>query len=519
VALVLARLRLIIAARARGRRIGAQWYFAASWAVGVVFGLIASIMTAALVTGHGIGDTLLVGAFVAISLPWAVGPLVEPSLADGVVDPARLEQFPLTAGQQVLGLLTGALAAPTVVFTLLFSVGGALAVGSSPAARVAAVAAAMVFTLLCVAASRTVQALLAGALRSRRGRDATAIGAAVLVVAIYALAQSAQAVIETTSAQLAGPLGVVASWLPPGAAAGAILAARDGDWPQYWLRLSWVAVALAANLVGWAAILRHRVAGADRGRWTVAKADAVHSELPLIPWLLRSLASTPTQAAAAQQLRYFFFRSPRALQTLIIPPVIGVFVAHSSFASRGVVWQSAAFAAMSVISSNFNVFAYDGPGFGYLVGSGARLSRVLIGKVLAPLTYLVPLVLGFTFLAWALGGAQEDPLAGVLAGLAVAVAGVGVGALSSVLNASDQSRIGNRQGAFLKVLAWFMGFFGLVSLGGTAWWLLSSVWPAELTGLTILVLAMALSARLIISAGRRLDADPEQLLARLAPVY
>ncbi len=518
-ALVLARLRLIIAARARGRRIGAQWYFAASWAVGVVFGLIAATMTAALVTGRGIGDSLLVGAFVAISLPWAVGPLVEPSLADGVVDPARLEQYPLTASQQVLGLLTGALAAPTVVFTLLFSAGGALAVGSSAAARVAAVAAAVMFTLLCVAASRTVQAFLAGALRSRRGRDATAIGAALLVVAIYALAQSAQAAIETASAQLAGPLGAVAGWLPPGAAAGAILAARDENWPQYWLRLGWVAVVLALNLIGWAAILRHRVAGADRGRWTSGTADSVHSELPLIPWLLRSLASTPTQAAAAQQLRYFFFRSPRALQTLIIPPVIGVFVAHSSFADRGLVWQAAAFAAMSVISSNFNVFAYDGPGFGYLVGSGARLSQVLIGKVLAPLTFLVPLVFGFTFLAWALGGAREDPLTGVLAGLAVAVAGVGVGALSSVLNASDQSRIGNRQGAFLKVLAWFMGFFALVSLGGTAWWLLSYIWPAELTGLAILVLSVALSARLIASAGRRLDADPEQLLARLAPVY
>lgn len=518
-ALVLARLRLTIAARVRGRRAGAQWYFAASWAIAVVFGLIAGTMTAALVTGGGIGDALLIGAFVAVSLPWAVGPLVEPSLADGVVDPAKLEQFPLTAGQQVVGLLVGALAAPTVVFTTLFSIGGAFAIGMSAAGRLAAGLAALAYSLLCVTASRTVQALLAGALRSRRGRDATAIGAALLVVGLYALAQSAQNAVESLSEQLTGPLGVVASWLPPGAAARAILDARDGDWTDYAVRLGWVVVVLVANLVGWTLILRNRVAGHDRGRWTSARTDSKHSELPLIPWLLRSLASSPIQAAAAQQLRYFFFRSPRALQTLIIPPVIGVFVAHSSFASRGLVWQSAAFAAMSVISTSFNVFAYDGPGFGYLVGSGARLSRVLLGKALAPLSFLVPLILGFTFLAWGLGGASEDPLAGVLAGSSVAVGGVGFGALSSVLNASDQSRIGNRQGAFLKVLGWFMGFFTLIGIGGAAWWLLSSVLPTEVTGLTILLLTSGLSARLLRSAGRRLDADPEKLLARLAPVY
>lgn len=518
-ALVLARLRLLIASRVRGPRAGAQWYFATSCAVAVVFGLFAAVLSAALVTGRGIGDPLLIGAFVAISLPWAVGPLVEPSLADGVVDPTRLEQFPLTPSQQVIGLLAGALASPTVTFTLLFSAGGALALDISPLARAAIVVTGIAYTLLCVAASRTVQALLAGALRSRRGRDATAIGAAVLVVAIYALAQSAQAAIETLNAQLTGPLGVVASWLPPGAAAAALIDARDGDWLDYGIRLGWVILALVANLAGWALILRHRVAGADRGRWASGRSGTVGKDLPLIPRLLRSLASSPVQAAAAQQLRYFFFRSPRALQTLIIPPVIGVFVAHSSFSNRGLIWQAAAFAAMSVISCNFNVFAYDGPGFGYLVSSGVRLSQVLIGKALAPLVFLTPLVVGFTFFAWALDGSREDPFAGILAGLSVAVAGVGVGALSSVLNASDQSRIGNRQGAFLRVLAWFLGFFTLISLGGGLWWLLSKQLPAEATGLVVLALTASLSSRLVAIAGRRLDADPATLLAKLAPVY
>ena len=94
-----------------------------------------------------------------------------------------------------------------------------------------------------------------------------------------------------------------------------------------------------------------------------------------------------------------------------------------------------------------------------------------------------------------------------------------VSALSSVLNASDQSRIGNRQGAFLRVLAWFLGFFTLISLGGGLWWLLSKQLPAEATGLVVLALTASLSSRLVAIAGRRLDADPATLLAKLAPVY
>ncbi|WP_157593449.1 hypothetical protein, partial [Sedimentibacter sp. B4] len=60
----------------------------------------------------------------------------------------------------------------------------------------------------------------------------------------------------------------------------------------------------------------------------------------------------PTLAATSQQLRYFFLRSPRAIQTLVIPPVMGVVVAHTSFVEYGLAAQTAAFAAMSVVAGS-----------------------------------------------------------------------------------------------------------------------------------------------------------------------
>ncbi len=172
----------------------------------------------------------------------------------------------------------------------------------------------------------------------------------------------------------------------------------------------------------------------------------------------------PTSAAAAQQLRYFFFRSPRAIQTLIIPPVMGVVVAHASFADYGLAAQSAAFAAMSVVAGSFNLFGYDGPGFSYLMLGGAPLNRVLIGKAVAPLLYLVPLVVVFNLTEALIRGTQGLVVPAILAGTSVVALGVGVGSLSSIFNPSDQSRVGQRHGSFLKVFAWFMGFFAFTGV-------------------------------------------------------
>jgi len=517
VALVLLRLRLAIAGRSRGRSNAARLYFAVTWAVGGVAGLVACMFTATVVSGGGFGDLLLLAMFASIFIPWVVGPIVEPTLADGVVDPQRLEQFPLTGWQQVTGLMAGALVAPTTTFTFLFAAGGAVALGVSFPARVAALVVAIVFTLMCVAVSRAAQAVLAGALRSRRGADIAAFSASLMVLGLYLFAQQARSATAAFGNQLAsGPLGTFLGWTPPGAAGQAIISARDGDWIGFLLRLAVILATAGLAMSGWVWALGRRVDGITATNRKPNRHPAAVA-LPLTPTLLRRLPPGPSTAAAAQQLRYFFFRSPRAIQTLIIPPVMGLVVAHASFGEYGLAAQSAAFAAMSVVAGSFNLFGYDGPGFGYLLLGGAPLPRVLAGKALAPVIYLVPMVVVFNLVEAVIKGTPGEVVPGILAGTSVIALGVGVGSLSSVFNPSDQSRVGQRRGSFLKVFAWFMGFFTLTGIGGLVWVLLAAFAGQAPTAVLMTGLAVTTGVLLVRWSGRRLERNPYPVLDKLDP--
>jgi ABC-2 type transport system permease protein len=269
--------------------------------------------------------------------------------------------------------------------------------------------------------------------------------------------------------------------------------------------------------VVWAWALGRRVRGDIYNSGRGYRRSAIEV-LPLIPTGLRGLPSGPTTAAMAQQWRYFFFRSPKAIQTLIIPPVMGVMVAHSTFSGVGIPAQAAAFAALAVVVGSFNVFGYDGPGFRYLIASGAPLSKIMLGKVAAPLLYLVPLLVVFTGVEGLLQHAPEQIGTAIVAGLAVIVTGVGIGAQSSVLNPNDQSRVGvHRQGMFLKVFAWFSGFFAVIAVGSALWIILADRLGPDATAAALLLAAAGLAGALVTRAGRRIDRDPEDLLARLAP--
>jgi hypothetical protein len=507
----------MIASRLRGNSPGAQLYYATSWVLGGIGGLVAGTGTAIFASSPGLGDAVLLGVFVTLSLPWIMGPLLEPTLADGTVDPRRLEQFPLTTWQQVGGLLLGALIAPTATFTMLFASGPVVAlVGEALPGRLAAFSVALVYTVMCVATSRSAQALLAESLRSRRGRDIAALGAAVLVLVVYALAMHVRGTIESLSAQMTGPVGEISGWLPPGAGARAIIAARDGDWSDFGVRMAVMLAMTAVAILVWAWSLGRRVRG-DISSQGAGYRRSVSDPLPLVPRALAWLPAGEATAASAQQLRYFFFRSPKAIQTLLIPPVMGMMVAHSTFGSFGSTAQAAAFAALAVVVGSFNVFGYDGPGFRYLVLSATSLSKVLWGKVLAPLVYLFPLLAAYVVVEALLGGDLAGAPVAFCAGAAVFALGIGIGAQSSILNPNDQSRIGHRQGMFLKVFGWFMGFFVVASVGAGVWVVLARWFGDRPAAVVMLAVAILLAMILVSTAGRRLDRDPSVVLAKLQP--
>ncbi|PKQ23044.1 MAG: hypothetical protein CVT65_10125 [Actinobacteria bacterium HGW-Actinobacteria-5] len=173
---------------------------------------------------------------------------------------------------------------------------------------------------------------------------------------------------------------------------------------------------------------------------------------------------------------------------------------------------------MSVVAGSFNLFGYDGQGFAYFVMGGAPLRRVLLGKALAPLLYLLPLVLAFSLVeSVVLRASPADLVSAILAGTCVVVLGLGVGSLSSVLNPSDQSRVGQRRGSFLKVFGWFMGFFTIAGIGGALWWLLAGFVGGPLTGLAAFVGIAVLTRAMLRWAGRRLEREPYAVMRKLDP--
>jgi hypothetical protein len=170
---------------------------------------------------------------------------------------------------------------------------------------------------------------------------------------------------------------------------------------------------------------------------------------------------------------------------------------------------------MSVVAGSFNLFGYDGPGFSYLLLGGAPLNRVLVGKAMAPLLYLVPLVVMFNLTEALIRGTQGLVVPAILAGTSVVALGVGVGSLSSIYNPSDQSRVGQRHGSFLKVFAWFMGFFAFTGFGALIWVLVAWFVGPSITAVVMTAIAFGISALLLRWAGRRLERNPYSVLAKL----
>lgn len=515
-ALVLVRLRLLIARRNRGGGLGASTYYFGSWVVGVLFGAIIGLTNAVFASSPGFGDALLLGTFVTVFLPWIFGPVLEPTLADGTIDPRRLEQFSLSRTQQLVGLLLGALISPTAAFTALVSLGAIAGLGLSTPSRLAGLVAALCFTVMCVAVSRGVQALLFQSLHTRRGRDIAALLASMMVLGLYAASVHLRTTIESLNDQLAGPLGQFASWTPPGSAAQAIIDARADNWGGYVLHLVVVLATTALAMVGWGWALERGVRG-DLSGLNARRRAVRENPTPLQPSGIALLPPSVLTAAMSQQWRYFFFRSPKAIQTLIIPPVMGIMVAHTAFGGLGTVAQAAAFSALAVVVGSFNIFGYDGVGFRYLLDSGTQMSQVLLGKALTPLLYLVPLLIGFSGVE---GFLNHDPASvpmAIIAGLGVFAVGIGIGTQSSIFNPSDQSRVGHRQGTFLKVFAWFSGFFVVVLAGAFCWSVFARHLGLVATAIILSSTALLVAVVLVRGAGRRVDADPYDLLRRLNP--
>ncbi|MGR2751952.1 hypothetical protein [Agromyces arachidis] len=518
-ALVLLRLRLAIQRGARHRagargRIG----YVIGWSAAGILGIVAGFGVAILDDMNTpLADLMLLAAFTVVFLVWLIAPLMVPGVGGSVVDPAKLEQYPLTFAEQVTGLLLGGLIAPTALFTFLFAAGGTVAAGHDAVSRIAVALGAALFALLCVAGSNALQALLGGALSSRRGRDAVIILTAAIVLVPYLLLQSLGGVL-TAVGFAAGPIATVLSWLPPGAAGVITIAARDDAWTRAGLATVVVLTAVVVALVVWGwALARHRRGAAASSR-RASRASATEGELSLVPPLLRSLPVGPLTAVVSQQLRYYFFRSPKAVQFLAITPVIGVIFAHSQIAERGLVFGAAVFTVLTASGAMVNVFAHDGAGVEYNVLSGVSLRSVLTGKLIAPLVFIVPLLVGVVLIEAAITSSWTEVWIALIAGGAALAITIAICAFSSVFNPFDQSRAPSSRGrAVIGVLLAIALAYAIVIGAAIVWGMLAAVIPVAAVALVVLALAVVSAVVAIRLAGDALDRDANRLLASFAP--
>jgi ABC-2 type transport system permease protein len=260
---------------------------------------------------------------------WAVSPLFLFS-SDNTLDPARLSLLPLRARELLPGMAAAAWIGVPPIATLIAVSGSVVGLGRSPAGVAAAIVGALLAAVLCVFTSRALASALAGALRSRRGRD---LGTGLLVV----LVGSGGILCTAIPAALAAP-GVydvvtgVCRWLPPGLAASAGADASDGRWGALAVDLLIPAAALAAVVLWWgrtlAAALVTPISGGP-GRRPGAAPSALYPRL-----IARWIPQTRAGAVYARELRYMW-RSPYRRSTLALAVVGGTFFGFSSSAFTG----------------------------------------------------------------------------------------------------------------------------------------------------------------------------------------
>jgi ABC-2 type transport system permease protein len=514
VAVVLLQLKLAIQRRSFGHGgTGQRIAYVGGWLLALVLGLGSGAVVAFLDESRdGLGDLALVGLLTVVFLGWVLVPVVMPGLGDETVDPARLEQYPISAGQQVSGLLLGALVAPTALFTVLLAAGGTFAAGEAVTARVFVVLAAVVFTVLCVAASRSVQALLSGVLQSRRGRDLVLAASGVVALGLYLLSQSAHNLSQTIVELENGPTEAVLSWLPPGAIGQGMIAVRDGQWGLALTRLVVAAAGIGLALAVWTWAIRRRVRGSS-GRPASRGAKQASTESTLIPVPLAALRPSSTVASAAQQARYYFFRSPRAVQSAALPAVMAIVLAHTFVADGGLVPAAVAFVVLALMSVSFNLFAFDDTGFAYLLSAGAPWRRVLVGKSLVGLLTMGTVLALLVVVEAAINDLWSEAAAAFLIGLAVALVMIGVGAVVSVTTPLNQSRPAgaNRSRTIIGTFAGLAVVLLICGAIGLGWALVGDSLDQTLMALISVPVAGTIAWALLRYAGTRLAANPWHL--------
>ena len=356
--------------------------------------------------------------FCFFALAWLVLPLMVFSL-DTTLDPATLALYPVRTGPLAAGLLAASATGAWPAATLLGLLGVTIGLARGALGLLIALLAVVLQVLFCITLARLVTTVLAGVLRSRRGKDL----AALLFIPIFAVYEGFFQIVPKLASEGAltassfGGVDLWLRWTPPGLAVHAIFDASTGQAGTALLRLAVLAGIIVVLGLLWIRSLGRALVTTD----TSTQSSVRGAALPFARYGLRG-----TVAA-----RFWLYqrREPFAFIYWAITAVIMAVVAFRLVLSPdwfgGLVASGVAGGAF-VGAFHSNAIGFSGPGFGLEASAlnGRRALRAYFsGQNIAYGVIAVPLV---TAVGFVLAVVAKHPMDGFVA-MALGLAAIGAG--------------------------------------------------------------------------------------------
>ncbi|MEP7055367.1 MAG: hypothetical protein ABI912_08985 [Actinomycetota bacterium] len=404
----------------------------AFFVIGVLFGLGAALggFAAVAAAGSAQDDRIVTLLFALLTFGWLVLPVFALGV-DELLDPSRLALFPLTGRQLTRGLLASSAVGVPPLATLLALSGAFLGFAHTPVAALFVGAGVVAQLLMCLLLSRAVTTALSGLLRSRRGRDVTA----VILALVGGSAGLAGPIFSAVALDLDSPAGrtlfAAARYSPLGSAGNAVAAAGSGRYGTAALQLCLSAAYIGGAFFWWQRGLQTALTTVEQtSRKRVAERGA-----DLRPrWARRLLPNTAIGAIAAKDLRYMW-RDPMRRTALLATSGPMSVTLVSVFASGNGNPHTVLFAMVTATMFSIialNQFGLDGAAYWMNVVAGNDPRRDLVGKNLAVAVVAMPATGVVAVVSAAItGGWVYVPLA-LLGGLAGCGAALGVANVVSV---------------------------------------------------------------------------------------
>ncbi|MDX3536867.1 transporter [Streptomyces sp. MB09-01] len=311
----------------------------------------------ALLRGNSHAGTVVVLLAAILALAWAFMPLFFPT-GDETLDPGRLVMLPLCPRPLVRALFASSLVGIGPMFTLCLAIGSVVAVARGAAGAVAAVVAAPLLLLGCVALARAVATANVRLLTSRKGRDLALLSGLLIAVGAQLVNFGSQRLFQAGGLATLEPAEAVVRWLPPATAVGMVDSASEGAYGEAAAQLALTLAALAGLLWFWERSLTKLMVTPDGS--TIAAARPTKERGAGGIWSL--LPAGRTGAAVQRTLRYAV-RDPKTKASWVTALAIGLIVpVFNALQGTGSVYL-ACFGAGMLGMQMYNQFGQDTSAF------------------------------------------------------------------------------------------------------------------------------------------------------------